>query len=374
MTTLSRSCSACIKSKRRCNLQLPQCFRCSERGLECCYVNEPLTALTSVVANTKSTRSRAHASPAHTAAQLPSFEEKAPIFMGPTAERRLCQEIGLLSISSVSSINLLQLPLPEGLRMVLDKPTIMSLMKQLRAFALTFVREQRTPFFHPHLYTDGVPKPIQDVYMVLLCRARSRKTRDNRELVFQILQSKVVELERATRGPTSFIDKLAFCQTLLLGYIMCAFDSGARLRALADVQMRLLIDLADELWRRAPSQISNDLNPWQAWLYAESVRRTIIISHLLRDFHSMLKYGYFTHTLFIEALPFDVRTSLWDVSSTHEWEGHGHGSHSSLISWRELTTMFEEGEKKEYRVLETLLLTACKGKGRVAMTALNAKL
>ncbi|MCJ1390361.1 hypothetical protein MMC18_003220 [Xylographa bjoerkii] len=247
----------------------------------------------------------------------------------------------------------------------------MSLAKQLRVFGTTFVRQCRTPFIQPHLYADGLPKPIQDMHMV--CTAHLQKTGHNQDLIFQTLRSKVIELKRATQGLPSFTNTLASCQALLVGYIMCIFDLDLRLRVLADVQMRLLINLTDELWRRAPSQISNSLSPWQAWLYAESLRRTIIISHLLRDFHSMLKYGYFTHTLFIETLPFDVRTSLWDASSTDAWGAHDIGSQSSLVSWRELTTIFEKGEKKEFEVLETLLLTACKGKNRVAMTVVNVE-
>jgi len=42
--TLRRSCTACAKSKVKCNLRTPQCFRCSKRHTQCEYANEPLTA------------------------------------------------------------------------------------------------------------------------------------------------------------------------------------------------------------------------------------------------------------------------------------------------------------------------------------------
>ena len=36
-----KSCTCCIKAKRRCDLGLPACLRCSQRGLECKYPPAP---------------------------------------------------------------------------------------------------------------------------------------------------------------------------------------------------------------------------------------------------------------------------------------------------------------------------------------------
>ena len=44
--TLAKSCNACIRSKKKCDKRSP-CRRCSARGVQCRYQNEPLTILLS---------------------------------------------------------------------------------------------------------------------------------------------------------------------------------------------------------------------------------------------------------------------------------------------------------------------------------------
>ncbi|KAG9246865.1 hypothetical protein BJ878DRAFT_250331 [Calycina marina] len=44
--TLQRSCTACAKSKHRCDLQTPKCSRCTERRSKCVYINQPLPTTT----------------------------------------------------------------------------------------------------------------------------------------------------------------------------------------------------------------------------------------------------------------------------------------------------------------------------------------
>lgn len=40
--TLRRSCTACAKTKNKCDLQTPKCSRCIRRQISCTYANEPL--------------------------------------------------------------------------------------------------------------------------------------------------------------------------------------------------------------------------------------------------------------------------------------------------------------------------------------------
>jgi len=36
--TRKKSCSGCVKAKRRCDLILPKCSRCRAKGSQCSYV------------------------------------------------------------------------------------------------------------------------------------------------------------------------------------------------------------------------------------------------------------------------------------------------------------------------------------------------
>src|SRR6478735_2553290 len=44
MGFLQRSCQACVKARRRCNLASPCCERCSTKRIPCRYTNEPAPA------------------------------------------------------------------------------------------------------------------------------------------------------------------------------------------------------------------------------------------------------------------------------------------------------------------------------------------
>ena len=356
--TLRRSCFACIKSKRRCDLQLPQCIRCSSRDLQCVYANEPLTShnvafLESVSTNTSMPASRGvskhnvltkrHGAYDRYVETVQPFHQQFP---SPVA---------------VSSVNLHQLPLMQGLRVTIDTPTIHYLGKKLQDFVASFIREHKTPFIHSDSYGAGLPKIVNDMH--LTCLAYASKTRSNQNLIYQILRHKTTELKCVAQNNSSFDEMIAAVQALILAYTICQFDIDPCLPSLADEQIHYIVTLTDQIWLLAPSQVFNDLTPRQAWLYAESVRRTIIMAHLLKDLYCVLKHGYFIHTLFGEALPFDARSTLWDAQSVDSWEAHGAKAGSCLISWRELCEMFEQGQT--FGSFETLLLVACRGKGQV---------
>lgn len=97
----------------------------------------------------------------------------------------------------------------------------------------------------------------------------------------------------------------------------------------------------------------------------------------------MLTEGNFKLTLFVEALPLNRNAELWerDPSGCDEQRkgGSGHGgqrggmsgagklraSETDLISYRELTDMWDNGEVKDPSFFEELLLVACKGVNNV---------
>lgn len=44
-----KACSECVKAKRRCDLQQPNCLRCTKQGLDCAYPSQPLGLSTPVL-------------------------------------------------------------------------------------------------------------------------------------------------------------------------------------------------------------------------------------------------------------------------------------------------------------------------------------
>jgi hypothetical protein len=45
-----------------------------------------------------------------------------------------------------------------------------------------------------------------------------------------------------------------------------------------------------------------------------------MVCNILLAVYSSLKRGYTIHSLCVEALPFDLRTQLWDARTEEEWE------------------------------------------------------
>jgi hypothetical protein len=101
---------------------------------------------------------------------------------------------------------------------------------------------------------------------------------------------------------------------------------------------------------------------WQAWLLAESVRRTILVSHILQTSYSLYKDGFSIHTLSSEALPFDMRNILWDSTAAETSELSCFAASPMLVSLGEYTRLWNEGKiTGNVSPLENLILAVCKG-------------
>ena len=178
-------------------------------------------------------------------------------------------------------------------------------------------------------------------------------------MVFPIMQQKFDELIESHPTLHRFEDILASVQALMLYLSIRLFDGDTQQRRLAESYVHTLGQWARQLWKTAPSQTPGSLSPWQAWVFAESVRRSILVACLI---HSAIKRGYSEHTLFVEALPFDLHTTKWDAQSTMDWELIDPQPRSSMVSYREYVERFSDGQAKSVKEFETLLLIACYGK------------
>ncbi|RAK78918.1 uncharacterized protein BO72DRAFT_446682 [Aspergillus fijiensis CBS 313.89] len=126
----------------------------------------------------------------------------------------------------------------------------------------------------------------------------------------------------------------------------------------------MLLNLGHRLWVQAPVQLPATLSPRRAWLFAESVRRTIIVGFMLRSVYSLRTRNYSVRTPFVDALPFDVRTGLWDAADeegvvTDELWGSSEGA---MVSLHGYSGMLEQGQVHGIGAFAGLILAACRGK------------
>ncbi|KAJ5644084.1 uncharacterized protein N7484_006591 [Penicillium longicatenatum] len=321
--TLRRSCQACARGKRRCDQRWPRCTRCEARGANCEYVNEPLTVLSGVQ---KAPRKRV--SPANHTTGSPS-----PI----------------------------RLPLQLEIAKEYDRSAIRFLVNGLRALPNTFAETCKTTFVHPDLYASGLPASIRD--MQVICKSHLQAEQQQRtSVLLPLLHQRSGELHRRFNQSLTFEELLGCSQALLLAQCILALNGGGDPNQYSERISVMLDGIAMRLWEQAPVQLPSTFSRRRAWLMAESVRRTIIVSLMLKTAYSLNTRNCGARTPFVDALPFDVRTQLWEDDSDYTWATEAPESPDSMISLHGYSDALESGQFRNISSFGALVLAACKGK------------
>ncbi|OOF93909.1 hypothetical protein ASPCADRAFT_516873 [Aspergillus carbonarius ITEM 5010] len=321
--TLRRSCQACARGKRRCDQRWPRCTRCQTRRIDCEYVNIPLT--------------------------VGSDRSSSPATAVPTLQ---------LTRKRPSSPSI-HPPLPLEITKGYSQTIIAFLVSGMRAYPSSFATNMKTHFIHPDLWPhpSSPPSQIRDIHT--LCKLH---TTTNTATLVPLIKQKSSSLLRQINHTTSFEEMLATAQALLLAQCMLilAEDDPATARYSESIST-MLFNLGQKLWQQAPVQLPGSLSPRRAWLFAESVRRTIIVGFILRSVYSLKKRNYSVRTPFVDSLPFDVRTSLWD-QDTQSWNTELGESLDSMVSLHQYSSMMEQGMVHGISDFGGLILAACKGR------------
>ena len=210
------------------------------------------------------------------------------------------------------------------------------------------------------MYENGLPPSLRTIRT--LCRIR-QSTRDISHLYHQAITSAVENLLVSISTTHTFTDKLALAQSLiLLQVITLLFPLPAViLKNQAENRMPLLKNYIQELYRSTPNTLPSFMSRYQAWLLAESCRRTLHIAHMVEGIHSVMSRGSFTLTPFVVSLPFDLnRAWIWEDNANNELE-RDLLRPTELISYRELIELWENGELRKPSQFVEMLLVACKG-------------
>lgn len=215
-----------------------------------------------------------------------------------------------------------------------------------------------------------MPRCIQDAYTT--CAAYFACTEKNREMILGIVEERVatlleeegdpddlnidknfedqsddpslaatlrIENDGQTKAkpskPLSVLDHLARVQALLVYQTIRLFDGDPRSRIMAESLIPVLsrwckqmLDsalLSSQYVNLATSTISTKgqasfekkLNSdWNAWILAESVRRTWLVAGHMQCIYRLLSYGF---TVCPGGLMFTTRAGLWQAESAYEW-------------------------------------------------------
>ncbi|SPJ78603.1 uncharacterized protein FTOL_06992 [Fusarium torulosum] len=334
MTVLRRSCQACAKARRRCNLAAP-CERCCTKRITCCYVNEPAPATL-------------NSSPIKAVKRLPklkgpqNIQSLSRLVIGGTLDTHLQMFIrGVLrdgfyqgsrppltrsDVSCLQDLSIMHKPFDSGIQIfnplrleivrVFNQSTLHRLINILRSFPVEFAERGTTSFIHSGIYGANLPSPLQDIRDICYSYSVGGQYLASNRL--GALQLTIRRLLCSSKRASSFPETLAHAQAISLAQIIRLLECDSCDED-AECDNEEMWALTHKLWQHAPTQLPRTLSPWQAWLFSESVRRTIVVCNIILAVYSSLKRGYTMHALCIEALPFDVRTQLWDADSEVSW-------------------------------------------------------
>jgi hypothetical protein len=343
-----KACTNCAKSKRRCDLGLSRCYRCRVRSLDCQYDNSQSAGLTAQVESTPDSSNESEmrligSNNGHKDDfnQLNPTMDITPVFdqnqieasLPPFPDYDLDWPDVMTNIDSFlvpDQIEDFDAPSRSVLAGEIYQERIIYSVKRMKAYTDLFVRQGSTPFINGNLYAESMPTTLLEVLSV--CALYGQKTERNQSLVFRTISHKASRLvEDYVPVGLSAMEQLASVQALILYQIIRLFDGDIRQRADAERAVTTLNVWTKQLKLRmqrlsGTSQtdqfpaLSLTADSWRSWLFAESVRRTLIISFSVQGFYCFLKNGWDDSHHDFEDLSFYAQRALWVAPSEHYWQ------------------------------------------------------
>jgi Fungal Zn(2)-Cys(6) binuclear cluster domain len=397
-----RSCLACVKAKRRCDVALPKCQRCTTKDFPCDYAgvvgssNSPMASTNRDAGNTASLES-----PWPTSSNMELVEDAmAPILeqdqhfaqfsnipwsTTDSDTQHLDLPIDMISVDHITwptnlrdaeveeYSNATQLTSEPGTEYIttgaIYHERVRFASQQFQTYPEMFYKRGQAPFIHRQMYNQQTPQVIQDA--LSSCALYGGKNSENESLVFSTISSKARALVGVELVSMSTIDLLASTQALLLYQIIRLFDGDIRQRADAEADETSLISWTEELLARTrqliswdPTELSVDaltISSWNDWIFEESCRRIILTSYLLQGVYSFLKFGYDTVSGKVASLSFTAQQALWNGTSEFRWKEALARKNKFQVTIYQWDTAMEGSTPNDIEELGIIVMSCLKG-------------
>ncbi|KAI1803352.1 hypothetical protein F4811DRAFT_572153 [Daldinia bambusicola] len=334
-----KSCNACVRSKRRCDQRTPACSNCTKKRRLCIYGQQSDTRSYGNSASVSTSLDSLDGPPlASYGGNLTLDDGGVCVAMGSNVDIPPDETIQLDDtfeslLDSMNGHGFGDIPgLPDFVRQdtqIVSIPRSKTLgpqdyskmsavcddyapwqladpstriayaMKTFKNIHTTIAQDNSTLCMHRYLYVTNTPPWILQVFSV--CVLYANHTEATRGLVLKVLHENVNNL-KITANNISLTprEKLARVHALVAYQTIRMFDGDVTLGQQADNDVPLL-----EAWNGELRKMRDNLdgfaelnvteirnNPpesWERWLFAESVRRTYMISAALIHFWGLLK-------------------------------------------------------------------------------------
>jgi hypothetical protein len=393
-STRKKSCYACVKSKRRCDLGYPFCKRCFVKGIDCKYPNATPRDVSKgsgvvpdevVIRQTTPDLTPSLACIVDSSTEIPSVDARtSDANIDPFFFQSVTSSDSSGSSSSPESFDHGQLrddwgvelqplmPRPLLTRMLVPEVVVPSylsdkqvlyLTRGLSSFIPAMAYSGSTHFLHKDLYQTHEPQAYQDC--VAISALYLAKTARNQRILANSINAKIANLVSASATWT-LSQHLAAVQALIIYQIIRLFDPDLNLQAQAEKHNALLELWAAHLWKRAFNEPQSFPTAHSSWVFHESLRRTIIMSVSTRCCWSCAtKGGLADQVPVLARLPLTKDLEAWHCEP-EDWTMRPIGllgEERELTSYADLA--FGWNTEREVRGLDPfgkMLIAACRGK------------
>ncbi|KAK3339943.1 hypothetical protein B0T25DRAFT_560951 [Lasiosphaeria hispida] len=403
--TRQKNCNSCVQNKRRCDRRKPECSRCAEKQMPCIYSLSrpkaaPSTTGTSPPASTDAggllfaslgsayslftpsldldldytpqsdTNTRDDISMSafmdftgNTAPPSPSqwlvpAEEQASIFAEPERPRTPADQQVQRTYHTIAFSSFCHGADPW---LVYDPTSLLHyITNRVKSFPTDLATTNATPFLHRFLYRAYTPRCIVTCFAASVLYAN--RTPQNTSMVMRALHGSVGELVEAESGRSAAtpVEKLARAQALFVYQVIRLFDGDVGLRAQGEKDIALLKTWLDELCKirenlgdlaqleDCAARRQQPPKEWERWIFAESLRRTIVMAYSVISLFSLMKDPEheepgpwaFTHR-------WTLARSLWEAGSSFEFHRMWKEKPQFIIANYSFETFLEHGGRGE---------------------------
>ncbi|KAJ9603719.1 hypothetical protein H2200_011905 [Cladophialophora chaetospira] len=410
------TCVACTKAKRKCDKGVPECRRCIVKGQKCRYPAPRIKPAYDIIyaedgaatmavsteaisASSASTELLALSQTAHSREELPNIDQDHR----PTCSGLLSDPWFLAPSSWIIDHKLSGTP---G-TITFGEEALFHFIEQLLAWLKQWTADGHCPLFHRRLYNSDLPPCVAQAYSALV--AYQNRTPATERLVMRLIERHVNQLlqdhqlEQTQDGLGAILygtsDHLARTQALLVYKIIRLFDGDIRSRAEAESHISTLALWAGEMWQSAAVDASvfetaaeailspvgvdwehepeyietaaavatptggcrkqlhataGDLtSTWEAWVFAESIRRTFLIATLIEAVYLTLKQGWGPCR---GGIIFSGGAGLWDAPWPSSWVERTRKNKVFRVRCTEARKLFGEARPSDVDEFSRLIL------------------
>jgi hypothetical protein len=407
-STRRKSCTCCVKAKRRCDLGYPFCKRCFVKGLDCSYPNAAKATVRNAEVIIRQTTpdiitpSDLNVGFSVNDYNIPTAQIDAidinvnidPLFLqsGSGTSSDSCRSSPEVSWQKEQEWNSDWLPPQEvvlipqyhaTLALHIGNPTrtlmpgvilpvhlnsrqVMVVTEGLRTLVASMAYSGTTHFLHQNLYQDHQPQAYQDC--VAISALYMGRNAGNERILVNSINAKISALVAESNNWT-LVEHLAAVQALVIYQIIRLFDPSLGVQEQAVKHNVLLERWSASLWKRSVSEVPTFPDAYSTWVFKESVRRTVLVSVFTPCGWSAFTRGGLANRVHILArLPLTRDMGKWscepgDWGNRLGWEDRVLSEEEGLVSYGDMSQGWRHDRDLEaLGGFGKLLLAPCRGK------------